>query len=64
MKGIDNMLDYEGIYYTIDYWENGCVLYKTEKFDTEEECITFIKKNRNKWKDYRLIKHTYAIIDF
>lgn len=64
MKGIENMLDYEGIYYTVDYLENGCVLQKTEKFDTEEECIIFIKNNRNKWKEYRLIKHTYAIIDF
>lgn len=58
------MLDYEGIYYTVDYREDGCVLYKTEKFNTEEECIAFIKNNRNKWKEYRLVKHTYAIIDF
>lgn len=58
------MLDYEGIYYTVDYWEEACVLYKTRQFDTEEDCIEFIKNNRNKWKEYRLIKHTYAVIDF
>ena len=58
------MLDYEGIFYTVDYWELGCDLYKTIEFYAEENCIEFIKSNRNKWENYRLIKHTYAVIDF
>lgn len=58
------MLDYEGIQYKIEYVDFWNDRKHTKTVDTEEEAIEFIKDNRDGWKNYRLLKTTYAIIDF
>lgn len=58
------MLDYEIIKYIVKYLRFTSCSESTASFYTEEEAIEFIKENRNKWKNYRLIKIESAIIDF
>lgn len=58
------MLDYEIIKYSVEYLRLTSCSESTTSFYTEEEAIEFIKENRNKWKNYRLIKIESAIIDF
>ena len=58
------MLDYEIIKYSVEYLRLTSCSESTASFYTEEEAIEFIKENRNKWKNYRLIKIESAIIDF
>ena len=50
------MLDYEIIKYSLEYLRLTSCSESTASFYTEEEAIEFIKENRNKWKNYRLIK--------
>lgn len=56
------MLDYEGIYYTVEFYIRA--FWHKQKFTTEDEAIEFIKAHRANWEKYRLVKSTYAIIDF
>lgn len=58
------MLDYEIIKYRVEYLRFTSCSESTVTFDTEKEAVEFIKENRNKWKNYRLIKIESAIIDF
>ena len=58
------MLDYEIIKYIVKYLRLTSCSESTTSFYTEEEAIEFIKENRNKWKNYKLIKIESAIIDF
>lgn len=56
------MLDYEVYYYNVQWWEDDA--FAELHFDTEENAVEFIKANRNKWSDYRLLRIQTAIIDF
>ena len=58
------MLDYEGIKYTVEFTRIGAVCFSCRVFDTEEEAISFIKKHREEWSRYCLVKSSWAIIDF
>ncbi len=57
------MLDYEVYYYNVQWWADDCFISELH-FDTEENAVEFIKTNRDKWSDYRLLKIQKAIIDF
>ena len=58
------MLDYEILYYKVEYQEKGAVCWFDHLADTEESAINFIKANRNGWNGYRLLKAQAAVIDF
>lgn len=58
------MLDYEITCYTVEYHQIGAACNSDHVFTTEEAAIKFIKENREKWLDYRLVKTATAIIDF
>lgn len=58
------MLDYEIINYKVEYHRTGSCSSSSTSFGTEEEAIAFIKEERKKWDEYKLIKLESAIIDF
>lgn len=59
------MLDYEIVSYTVETLpiKNACG-WQSQKFGTEEAAVEYIKEERHKWKDYKLIKTQVAVIDF
>lgn len=58
------MLDYEIEKYVVEYLRKNGVGTVTSSFGTEEEAIEFIKDNRSRWSEYRLIKISHAVGDF
>ena len=58
------MLDYEGISYQVKYMPTGGNRFVVKLFFTEEDAIEFIKANRSNWQTYKMIKASYAVIDF
>lgn len=58
------MIDYEIKEYEVEFLRKNYCSSSTVKFNTEEEAIEFIKENRWRWTNYKLIKIQTAIIDF
>ena len=57
-------VDYEIMKYSVEYRNFDSYRWRINLFDTEDEAITFIKENRRRWSEYRMVKTQYAIIDF
>ena len=58
------MLEYEDIYYKVEFWRNGELSQLVAKYATEEEAIEYIKKYRHRWEKYSLIRVQLAHTDF
>ena len=58
------MLDYEIICYKVEFLRKGAVVNFDRTFYTEESAVDFIKTNRAKWEEYRLLKIEVAVSDF
>jgi hypothetical protein len=56
------MLDYEVYYYEVQWYEDDS--FSNLHFETEESAVDFIKKNRDEWTEYKLLRIQTAIIDF
>lgn len=60
------MLDYEIKHYIV-FWKRefaGRVIKSSRKFDTEEEATNFIFEHSFNWIDYRIEKHSTAILSW